>query len=615
MCLSTDLAAEQDGLGLTIRLTSDYMTGKGELEAALSSMAQRRKAAEAWATQEHPERADWAVGKWAMALRPVTGRRHGSMKAKGNSAKAAMTNRRRGAVGGVSQSGLAVALEDMHLPDELSLRVGEVVRLTAGLPNKYWSGVKMTGATGDFPASEMVVLEKAIARRGFEPMPSAPKAMYSNFLEGAMVVIVESKPGAKWWQGFVLDKTGMKVMETDSGGQVPIKLLPRESVTKESDALFEKLVPRAMRWGETASGKAQRAALMTAQREGQAEEGATTHWALSTAGVLAYATRNGWERDGEDMEAAAAQALMTLGGNNGGVLPPSMRILELGSQGAGLWRVSQAIHEAGVGGGEVALADARLAEQRAGLQALRQEQATQEAAGEYGLAAQAALTRQRRIESLGVEWLHGGDGGQTVGYLSDERAVFDARQNLSVSAQAHAAERELATGSVDRLRLEEQGAADIAEIRLLLSRDKVVIGREIDASLIQQAKKAVKARNDADAALEAAEAVIAGRIAEVEADLATNILQIEQVCAEEVQRAEDNAAAYIEMNMPALDEAAAKAVEVERAKIAGEMSKKSEVERLAAEEVRQKKEAKREMKRAQSRKERAEFIAKEQAEQ
>jgi hypothetical protein len=597
LLLREELAVEQEGMGLTIRLTTDYGTGggtggKAELEAALTSLSQRKKAAESWALVEYPEKAEWAAGKWAMAVRPVRGRRHN--RTKGNAAAAAAANGEDGN-------------DDMPLPDELSLREGEIVRLTAGLPNKYWSGVTMKGTVGDFPASEMVVLEKAIARRDFSPLPSAPKALYTKFAEGAKVIIVESATGAKWWQGFVLDASEEHAIDADSGGQVPIKLLPREAVTKESDAIFEKLTPRAMRWGETQSGIAQRAALRDAQ------ERESERWALSTAGVLAYATKRGWERDSEDMEAATARALEVLGKDKGGKLRPSMRILELGSQGAGLFRVSQSIHEAGLDGGEVAAAEARLAEQRAGLDALKAHQSDCEARGEFDAASKAALERERRIEASQVGWMHGGEAGQTCGYLADESSVLSARAHLSVSAQAHAAQRELAAAAVERKDLENTAATDVTEIRLLLARDKVVIARESDASYIQQQKKLRKVRAEAAAVISAAEAAVAARIAAVEADLAANIAEIDRVCEEETQAAADAAAAYIELNNPKADEAAKVAAEEERARIDAEQAKAAAEAAKREEEARQAKAAEVAQRKAKRERQMTEFIAMEQA--
>ena len=133
LLLREELAVEQDGMGLSIRLTTDYGTGggtggKAELEAALLSLSQREKAAKSWATLEYPDKAEWATGKWAMTVRPVRGRRHNRTKG------------RSPANGDDQNDSLTKDTKDVSIPDELTLREGEVVRLTAGLPNKFWSG-------------------------------------------------------------------------------------------------------------------------------------------------------------------------------------------------------------------------------------------------------------------------------------------------------------------------------------------------------------------------------------------------------------------------------------------------------------------------------------------
>jgi hypothetical protein len=600
LLLREELAVEQDGMGLSIRLTTDYGTGggtggKAELEAALLSLSLREKAAKSWAMLEYPDKAEWAAGKWAMAVRPVRGRQHN--RTKGRSAANVDDQ----------NDSLTKDAKEVSIPDELTLREGDVVRLTSGLPNKFWSGVTMKGTAGDFPASDMRILEKAIARRDFSPLPNAPKALYTKFAEGAKVVIVDSPPTAKWWQGFVLDDTEQHVLDTDSGGHVAVKLLPREAVTKESDAAFEKLVPRARRWGETPSGQAQRAALQAAHdRESE-------RWALTTAGVLAYAGKRGWEHDGEDMEAAVARAVEILGKEEGGKLPPAARILEISASGAGLFRVSQAVREAGLDGGQVAEAERRLAEQRAGLEALERQQKELEARGEFDAASKAALERKRRIEAQQQEWIHGCEGGQTCGYLVDENSVLNARTSLSMTAQAHVAQRELAAAAVERKELEQSASADVTEIRLLLSRDKVVLGREYDASHIQQQKKLRKAQRKAEAVVAAAEEAVAGRIAAVEADLAANIAEIERVCEEERQAAANAAMAYIEMNNPKADEAAKAAAEEERARIEAEQAEKAAEEAKREEDAQRRKEAQVAARKAKRQAEMAEFIASEQA--
>ena len=85
---------------------------------------------------------------------------------------------------------------------------------------------------------------------------------------------------------------------------------------------------------------------------------------------------------------------------------------------------------------------------------------------------------------------------------------------------------------------------------------KVVLGRESDASHIQQQKRLRKAQREAEAVVAAAEEAVAGRIATVEADLAANIAEMERVCEEERQAAANAAVAYVEMNNPKADEAA-----------------------------------------------------------
>lgn len=600
LLLREQLAAEQERMGLSIRLTTDYGTGggtggKAELEAALQSLSQRKKAAEAWATLEYPEKADWAAGKWAMAVRPVKGRRHNQVKGKGAKTLSEHDN------------SCSNGTEEIELPDEVTLREGDVVRLTAGLPNKFWSGVTMKGTAGDFPASEMRILEKAIARRDFSPLPDAPKALYTKFAEGAKVVIVESSPTAKWWQGFVLDDSELEVIDKDSGGRVAVKLLPREAVTKESDAVFENLVPRARRWGETPSGVAQRAALQAAHdRERE-------RWSLSTTGRLAYAVKRGWEHDGEDMEAAAARALELLGSKEGGKLYPGGRVLQISAGGAGLFQVSQAVYEAGVDGGQVAAAEQRLAEQRAGLAALEAQQSELEAREEFDAASKAALERKRRIEAQQEEWMHGCEAGQTCGYLADESSVLNARATLSMTAQAHTAQRELAAAAVERKEIELSASADIVEIRILLERDKVVLGRESDASYIQQQKKLRKAQAEADAVVAAAEATVAARIAAVEADLAANLSEIDSVFEEERQAAADAAMAYIETNNPKADEAAKIAAEEERARIGAERAKIAEEEAQREEQAKRQKAAQIAAAKKAREQEMAEFIASEQA--
>ena len=418
LLLREELAVEQEGMGMSIRLTMDYGTGggtggKAELEAALHSLSQRKKAAESWAMLEYPEKAGWATGKWAMAVRPVRGRRHNRLTGRG----AATAN--------ASHDRIAKSTNEVAILDELTLHEGDVVRLTVGLPNKFWSGVTMKGTAGDFPASNMRVLEKAIARRDFSPLPNAPKALYAKFTEGAIIVIVDSPPTAKWWQGFVLDRSEQHVLDTDSGGQVAVKLLPREAVTKESDAAFEKLVPRARRWGESPSGLAQRAALKAAH------ERDSERWALTTAGVRAYAGKRGWEHDGEDMEAAAARALELLGEKEDGKLRPAARILEISAGGAGLFRVSQAVRDAGEDGGQLAVAERRLAEQRAGLEALEAQQKELQARGEFDAASKAALERKRRIEAQQEEWIHGCEGGQTCGCLLQSTSLLIISTHLT----------------------------------------------------------------------------------------------------------------------------------------------------------------------------------------
>ena len=111
------------------------------------------------------------------------------------------------------------------LGDELTLREEEVIRLSVGLPNKWWKGTTVCGREGDVCGGAMEPLEKAIALRGFEPFPGQT-ALYMKLSTGDVVCLVDSNPTAKWWQGFVLNPDGSCADSCrDSSGQVGLTML------------------------------------------------------------------------------------------------------------------------------------------------------------------------------------------------------------------------------------------------------------------------------------------------------------------------------------------------------------------------------------------------------
>jgi hypothetical protein len=155
------------GWGRTVRLTASHSTGGGEAEltAALSTLRQRRAAGRVWARETCGAGAEpWGVGRWAMATRALTaGGGGGGVEEEGG-----------GAIG-VSE----LSIERGGSNDLLVLAIGGVVRLEwGGAGCLWWRGETMAGRRGQMPASAMVVLPKAIARRGFEPLPQADRSLY-----------------------------------------------------------------------------------------------------------------------------------------------------------------------------------------------------------------------------------------------------------------------------------------------------------------------------------------------------------------------------------------------------------------------------------------------------
>ena len=509
LLLREELAVAQEGMGQSVRLLADYGTGgrgRAELDAALSVMAARRTAATTWALTEHPERAEWAAGRWARAKQHVRGRRAAT-----------------------PPDG------EESLGDELTLREEEVIRLSAGLPNKWWKGTTVQGREGDVCGGAMEPLEKAIALRGFEPFPGQG-ALYMKLSTDDVVCLVDSNPTAKWWQGFVLNPDGSCADSCrDSSGQVTIKLLPRQAVLKETEVRFQVKERHAQRWGECASGIAQASALASPLPS-------------ATAGRLAHAVERGWTVDIAQMEAATAAALRLLA-DRGGRLKPATSVLEFGS-GVGLWRLTQAVRAAGVLDGETAAAEQRLAAHRAELAQLKARQDALTEAGDLAEATDVAELRELKIKAQQAEWVHGGSGGQVCGMIASDDDVELARMHLTMGAQAHAAEGQLALASLERRRLEGACATEVSAIRLLLARDGVVIEREMLASQRDHGARVAAAKDAAAAGVEAAEAAVAGRIATAEAELAANIAEIEAVCEAERVAAAEWAEGYISDNLP-----------------------------------------------------------------